>query len=578
MYVRAGVHFTNIQYIKSGCGMFASDQSNTKARGASRAEVNSLPGEKTKTNSRPASDSITTRLLKPFIPSRFPVALKLAFSIGVLITVGMSLLGAVIIHNQIDLLNKQVYSNGRTVVLQMAESAKEPILANDSLVLDVLTYSLATADNVLGTTIYSADRKMLSSTGYNPFDMRAPYANRSRQYLNNSLNTLEWQWENSPTGRLEAVSFISPVLFEGVVVGYVLTSFSRDAMSQSINDAVRSIVSTTVILIMLGIIMSYFLGWRLSQPLHSLLKASRAIGMGRYNYRIQESRNDEIGDLINSVNSTARMLELKSNRMAVGILQRKQVEEAFSRYVSPNIANEIMGKLSEVKVGGDISANMARDLMSQQRDGMDVGGKNVNASVVFIDIVGFTSKSEAMSPTGVARLLNEFYSNITRTVSLYKGTIDKYIGDCAMVLFGIPQEDKDHVFHSIAYAVFFRRLMDEMNKVRIKSGDFPVFFRVGINSGEMLAGNMGTNERMQYTVVGDTVNLSSRLCSAAETDQIIITEEVYSIPGIRDKVIATEYKSIKVKGKAEPIMTYLVHDVQGFYKAAMDRQLDALLQ
>ena len=347
-----------------------------------------------------------SRLLKLFIPKRFPVAIKLAFSIGVLITVGMSLLGAVIIHNQIDLLNKQVYSNGRTVVVQMAESAKEPILANDSLVLDVLNYSLASADNVLGATIYSADRKVISTTGYNPFDLNAPYSNRTRQYLNSSLNTLEWKWENSPTGNVDAVTFISPVQFEGVVVGYGLTSFSRLAMSQSINDAVKSIISTTVLLIILGIIMSYFLGWRLSKTLHSLLAASRAIGMGRYNYRIKERRNDEIGDLINSVNATARMLELKSNRMALGILQKKQVEDAFSRYVSPNIVKEVMGNLNAVKVGGDVSPNVAvaREMVGNAHD-MAVGGKFVNGTVVFIDIVGFTSKSETMSPQGVAKLL-----------------------------------------------------------------------------------------------------------------------------------------------------------------------------
>lgn len=522
------------------------------------------------------SMGFVVRALKLIIPSRFPVAIKLAFSMGILITAGMSLLGAVIIHNQIELLNDQIYSNGRTVVVQMAESAKEPILANDSLVLDVLTYSLATADNVLGTTIYSADRKVISTTGYSPFELKAPYFNRSRQYLNSSLSTFEWKWENSPTGSLDAVSFVSPIQFEGVIVGYVLTSFSRQAMTQSINDAVRSIVSTTVLLIILGIIVSYFLGRRLSKPLQSLLDASRAIGMGRYNYRIKQQRNDEIGDLINSVNDTARLLELKSNRMALGILQRKQVEDAFSRYVSPNIAKEIMGNLNEVKIGGNVSPLLAREMMSNKGD-MSLGGKSVNASVLFIDIVGFTSKSETMSPQGVAELLNEFYSNITRTVSLYKGTIDKYIGDCAMILFGIPQKDKDHIFHSIAYAVFFRRLMEDMNKIRIENGDFPVHFRVGINSGEMLAGNMGTAERMQYTVVGDTVNLASRLCTAAETDQIIITEDIYNTPGIHDKVIASEYQSIKVRGKAEPISTYLVDDVQGFYRTAMDRQIDEIL-
>jgi len=565
------------------------NRADTHRRGSSRADVDSsrnsaahsvANGVTARAKKARAQDAgpmgIIMRLLRFILPSRFPVAIKLAFLIGILITVGMSLLGAVIIHNQIELMNDQIYSNGRTVVVQMAEAAKEPILANDSLVLDVLTYSLATADNVLGTTIYSAERKIISTTGYSPFDLKAPLSNRTKLFLNSSLNTFEWEWKNSPTGSLDAVSFVSPVHFEGVIVGYVLTSFSRQAMTQSINDAVRSIISTTVLLIILGIIMSYFLGLRLSKTLHSLLDASRAIGMGRYNYRIKERRNDEIGDLINSVNDTARLLELKSNRMALGILQRKQVEDAFSRYVSPNIAQEIMGNLNEVKIGASVSPVVAREMMGNRGD-MSVGGKSVNASVLFIDIVGFTSKSETLSPQGVAELLNEFYSNITRTVSLYKGTIDKYIGDCAMILFGIPQEDKDHVFHSIAYAVFFRRLMDDMNEIRIENGDFPVHFRVGINSGEMLAGNMGTAERMQYTVVGDTVNLASRLCTAAETDQIIITEDIYNIPGVRDKVIASEYQPIKVRGKTEPVSIFLVHDVQGFYRAAMERQIDEIL-
>ena len=262
--------------------------------------------------------------------------------------------------------------------------------------------------------------------------------------------------------------------------------------------------------------------------------------------------------------------------MALGILQRKQVEDAFSRYVSPNVAKEIMSNLNEVKLGGNVSPVVAREIMNKA-DQVDLSGKAVEGSVVFIDIVGFTSKSETMSPTGVAELLNDFYSNITRTVSLYKGTIDKYIGDCAMILFGIPERDEDHVFHSIAYAVFFRRLMYERNKVRIDNGEFPVHFRVGINSGEMLAGNMGTAERMQYTVVGDTVNLASRLCTAAETDQIIITEDIYKMKGISDKLVATRFQSIKVKGKVEPISTYLVHDVKGFYKVAMERQTQEML-
>ncbi len=161
---------------------------------------------------------------KLLIPPGLPVSTKLAISIGIMITIGMSLLGATIIHNQTKLLNQQIHTYGRTVVDQMAQAAKEPLLANDSLLLDVLTYNLATAENVLGTTIYSTEYKIISSSGRNPFEPYAPFSNQERKHLNSNQKILEWQWQYSPSGSLDAVSFISPVRFKDVVLGYAMIS------------------------------------------------------------------------------------------------------------------------------------------------------------------------------------------------------------------------------------------------------------------------------------------------------------------------------------------------------------------
>jgi adenylate cyclase len=496
------------------------------------------------------TDSETTwsgKLLrfKHILPRHIPIGIKLAVAIGILLTVAMSLLGAIIVSNQTQLLNRQIQSTGRTVAHQMAESAKEMLLANDVLQLQILTYNLSSSENILGTAIYSPDYKLLASSGQNPFDPYAPFEGKAKTHMDSDTRILEWKWPYSPKGNLDAISFTTPVRFKDVTAGHVLISFDRTSINQSINDVVYSIITATTILIIIGIVVSYFLGKKLTQPIQHLLDASRAIDEGKYDLNLHGQRNDEIGYLMNSLNG-----------MAQGLLEKEQVEAAFKRHVSPNIAKEILGNLDQVKLGGT----------------------HVFSTVMFVDIVGFTSKSETMTPQAVAELLNEFYSYITHSVHLFRGTIDKYIGDCAMIVFGVPDPDEDHVYHAISYAVFIQRMAERINNIRISKGKLPVHYRIGINCGEMLAGNMGSAARMQYTVVGDSVNLASRLASIANTDQIMITEETYEIPNVKRRIIAQKYQSLHVRGKAKPISTYLVHDVRETEQIKMEKVIDRLLQ
>ena len=488
---------------------------------------------------------------------RVPVAVKFALAIGTLITVTMSLLGALIIHNQTDILTRQIHATGRTVVAQMSKSTTEPLLAKDNLLLDVLTANLATAENVQGTAVFTADRRLISSAGSHPFEANAPLAGDKKYYLDGSLRSLDWDWAESPRGPIDAVAFISPVRFKDMVVGYAVISFSRHMLTQSIDNTVRTIVTATAIMILIGIVFAFLLGRRLYKPIYQLNDASRAISMGHYDYHIESNRNDEIGDLINTLNITARSLKMKSMHMAQGIRQRKQIASALQRHLPANVAQEI------------ITNSAPREVT--------LGGSHVNASVVFIDIVGFTAVSEIMTPQQVAELLSDFYGAVAETAPMYKGVIDKFIGDCAMIIFGIAEEDDRHAFHAIAYCVFFLKLMSRLNRLRIAQGKLPMRFRVGINAGDMLAGYIGSNERVQYTVVGDAVNVASRLCSVATADQILITEDTLRVPGLADKLLVQKYQSIQVRNKAQPLSTYVVQGVGKFYEPAMERQVKSAL-
>ena len=165
---------------------------------------------------------------------------------------------------------------------------------------------------------------------------------------------------------------------------------------------------------------------------------------------------------------------------------------------------------------------------------------------------------------------------MSRSSRFYNGTIDKFIGDCVMVVFGVPQEDPDHCFHAVACAVMIQHLVKRLNSIREGLDKQPVEFRIGVNAGEMLAGNLGAHDRMQYTVVGDAVNLASRLSSIAESGQIVISADVLDDPAVQKRVLVQPFREAQLRGKALPVSTHLVEDLAPEDRAAMEVEIEAM--
>ena len=475
---------------------------------------------------------------------QFPIAYKLAIIITMLISSGMILLGLVIVSNQTQLLRAQMSDFGQTVAGQLANSSKELILSDDILSIMVSVKNLGSHKGILGAVVYSETGKKLATLGIIPkpdiIDLYSLSQNNQQKGY-----SFEWQTTAPDTEEtLEVISFITPIRFQNLIAGHALVTFSKASLSQSLTETVNAIIAATIFMIILGIFTAYALGQRLSRPIHHLLDASKAIDSGDYSYRITEHRNDEIGSLIDGFNN-----------MANGLLEKSQVENAFSRFVSTNVAKQIMDNL----------------------DGIKLGGQHVHATALFADIVGFTSLSEKLPPREVATLLNDYFTYISMACELYKGTIDKYMGDCAMVIFGVPVEDPEHQFNAISCAIMIQRLIGRLNTLREAQGKQAVHFRIGINSGEMLAGNMGSHDRMQYTVVGEAVNLASRLHTAAEQDQIVITDTLVKSAEIQWRIIAHRHKSIELRGIADPVTTYIVTDIKSPYTEQIDQHIETIL-
>ncbi len=473
-----------------------------------------------------------------------PLAYKLSFFITLLVVSCMLLLGSIIVQQQAGQLRSQLSEQGQTLVQLMAQSTREPLLAGDKLALDATTSSFSNNGSVLGTAIISLDGNIISKAGVLHKENNPLTHKFISETISESGTSTTWKWQPLTGLRRQTVmSFIEPVTYQNVIAGYAMVSFSESGLEHSTRQAVQAISGATLLIIALSIGMAFILGRRITQPIDKLVEASRAIGNGEYTFRFKERRTDELGVLMQAF-----------NEMAEGMLEKSLVKNALSRYVSPGVARQILSNLDDVSLSG----------------------KRIEGSVLFADIAGFTQLSEQTSPEDLVRMLNRYFTLITCACSVNHGIVDKYMGDGVMLVFGAPEADRDHAFHAVSCALLIQKLVASENLKREEQGLSPVKLRIGINTGTMLAGNMGSCDRMEYTVVGDTVNLASRLCGITNGEQIVISREMYMRDDVKNRVLAGEYQSIRLRGISKPVNTYQVEQLTADYQEIIDRQFEEI--
>jgi adenylate cyclase len=182
---------------------------------------------------------------------------------------------------------------------------------------------------------------------------------------------------------------------------------------------------------------------------------------------------------------------------------------------------------------------------------------------LFSDIRSFTSISEKMDAKALVSLLNEYFTEMVDVVIKEDGVVDKYIGDAIMAVFGAPVTKKDDAIHAVRAAVGMRKALAHLNEKLKERGMKPLKTGIGVHTGEVVAGNIGSEKRMEYTVIGDTVNLASRLESSTKElgVPVLISNDTYQL--VKDHIDARAVKEITVKGREKPVMTYEVLGLKG---------------
>ena len=254
---------------------------------------------------------------------------------------------------------------------------------------------------------------------------------------------------------------------------------------------------------------------------------------------------------------TAEVAEGRLEDIELPEKEKKRHDEIYTLYHS--FFEMVKGLREKERVRGVLNKVVSKEIAEETLKGnIELGGEERIVTVLFADIRGFTALTEKMSPTEVIGLINTCMTKVSAVVDEFGGVIDKFVGDEVMALFGAPIEKEASALRAVQCAQGMVQALREWNQEREREGLIPVEMGVGIHTGVMVAGNMGAENRLNYTVMGSNVNLSSRLCSVAGRMQILISKGTLEAEGVQESVKITSLEPIQLKGFTDAVPVYEV--------------------
>ena len=278
------------------------------------------------------------------------------------------------------------------------------------------------------------------------------------------------------------------------------------------------------IILLLGLVMTILMSRFFSGPLKKLTNSANEISKGNYDCKTVICSNDEMGLLGDTFNDMAKSLK-----------EKEFMRDTFGKIVTPQIRDYLLNK------------------------NVTLGGESLDVTVMFCDIRSFTSLSESMTPEKVVQFLNEYFTGLEKCIARHNGVINKYIGDAVMALFGAPMQSSTHACDAFAAALDMRQELKKMNESFAKMGLPEIRFGIGLHSGPVLAGNIGAVNRMEYTVIGDTVNTASRiegLCKQYKKDLLLSESTAERLKENNSQIKLTFVDQSEIRGRKEKVNLY----------------------
>ncbi len=317
----------------------------------------------------------------------------------------------------------------------------------------------------------------------------------------------------------------------GEPVGTVLVYRSKTREQAIFNQLRRILNGIGIAALVVAAGLAYAISHSVARVVRQLFHGVRAVREGNLDVHLDIRSRDEFGELGRAF-----------NEMTAGLKEKEQIRSTFKRYVSSSVVDELLRSADSVKLGGE----------SKQ------------LTIQFSDIAGFTSISEALTPEQVVEFLNQYLSQMTAEVEAEQGIVDKYIGDAVMAFWGAPMPLPAHPDHACRAALRQLRRVAALREGWVGRGDLSRFHvRIGLHSGAVIVGNIGSDTRMDYTIIGDAVNLASRLegMNKVYGTHLLISEDTRRL--LEGRYVLRELDCIRVVGKSRPVRIYELAGEEG---------------
>ncbi|WP_041774078.1 adenylate/guanylate cyclase domain-containing protein [Leptospirillum ferrooxidans] len=420
--------------------------------------------------------------------------------------------GDYLLENQIEGRIQVLLENEtKMIALQMAKTIAAPLLLENRLQIENVLANPPAGSGISRLLILGMDKKIIADT-------REGVLNRKISDYLKSLRKGSTIRIIPDIDQGNDALLVTPILYAGIRIGTLLVIFSEDPVLAAQKDIRHSFL----IISLFGAILSFFgaliLSRMLSRPVRELHRATQAIGKGDLSVTVIPSSNDELGDLV-----------LAFNGMITELKKSDALKNALTRYVSRDIAERVM----------------------EHPELIHVGGIRQKVVILFADIRGFSTLSENLPSEQVVTLLNEYYLPMFEIILSHSGYISNIMGDGIMVVFGIPEFLPSNPDSALKCAISLQSAIALESSKRVSEGSPVVEFGIGIHLGDCIVGNIGSGSRMEYTVVGQAVNIASRIESLSGPGEILISEDLKE--ALHGEIHCSPPQQVLLKGIESPV-------------------------
>ena len=450
---------------------------------------------------------------------RIPIFIKLTVLFVFVIFSTVSIIGFSILEKQKEQFTAQLIDLGLSMVHIASNNAPENLLGEEDLALFQLVKDIAESEQVLFALITDQNQIIRAHSRIEEVGRRyTPVKTAIPLRTVNGVAVSTFLLKKAPV-----LLFEKPIHYQNVMVGHFRIAISQSRIQQNIRNATMFTGILTIGILLFGIFVSLVLGNYFSNPIRKLVAGTGAIANGDFDHRVSIRRNDELGDL-----------GIAFNRMAVGLAERDSIRETFGKYVSPEIRDEIL------------SGRIPMD------------GEKRMATLLFSDLRDFTTFVERSSSEEVVYGMRSYFTAMEQAIRKNDGLVLQYVGDEIESVFGVPLWCEDHAEKAVMAAIEMRKHLEALNRERRREGLMPFRHGIGIHTGEVIAGNTGSENRPSYALIGDTVNLASRIQDLTKEYHCDILASEETVKQLKKPFRLKTETARTVKGYSKPIVVYQV--------------------